>query len=390
MAQMSADSSIPAAQIEPEYLATGVGTEGRIVRFQRATTCVEALAALEREGLHEVTLVFDDVIACSRALAAREAARLGTSPPPQDAAAVYRTRHDHLGPGQRFLVALDRRQVWLWGVLILAALYWGWRWWLVVPVAVVCALVLKVLAMGPKLMLTHEAIIVALRKNQGGLALELMTRWEKSLDLLGLRQSIGSLEIASLRARAMAAAGQRDAAYEHLGRSCAEVGAPDWLCSALSFPVFGQARDFEGARDALLHAIETGPPCATFRFDLALLHAMHLRDLPLARQYLEQARELPCSELMKLAMPLVEAAILVESGEPGAARERLATLASLPPLMALMMHDELAVLRCVVAGELGELAEARRQLRAVEGSLRARRDEYWLERCRRAALRRGG
>lgn len=386
---MPVEPSDTVAQPEPEYLVTGVGTAGRVVRFQRAATGVEALAKLEAEGLREVTLVFDDVIALSRALAAREAARLGTSPPPQDAAAVYRTRHDHLSPGQRFLVALDRRQVWLWGAVILAALFWGWRWWLVVPVAIVGALALKVLAMGPRLMLTHEDIIVALRRSQGELALRLMTRWEKALDLLGLRQTIGSLEIASLRARVMAAAGQRDAAHEHLRRSCAEVGAPDWLGSALSFPVFGQVQEYERARDALLRAIETGPPCATFRFDLALLHAMHLHDLPLARQYLAQARQLPGSELMMLAMPFVEAVILVESGEPRAARERLAALANLPPLMELMMHDELAVLRCVVAGELGESAEARRHFREVKSSLRARHDEHWLRRCRVAAQQRG-
>lgn len=386
---MLADSSSSVARPEPEFLITGVGGGKTVVRFQKAANGAAAVVDLEREGLREVTLIFDDVIAVSRAIAAREAARLGTSPPPQDPDLVYRRRHAHPTPSQRLVVALDRRQPWIWVPVLLVAILSGWRWWIVVPLVSVCALVIKALAMGPRLMLLHEDTLVALRRNQGEIALELVSRWEKYLDFLGLRQAVGPLEIVALRARALAAAGRQGAAHDTLRTACAEVGAPDWLCSVLAFQVHTQAQEHEQGRDALLRAIEAGPPCATFHFDLALRYAMHLHDVPLAKQHLEQARQLPPSELILLAMPLLEAAILVESGEPAAARERLAQLTNLPPLMQLIMKDDLAVLRAVVAGELGERAEAQRLLRAVEPSLRARHDEYWLERCRLAAYQRG-
>lgn len=54
-------------------------------------------------------------------------------------------------------------------------------------------------------------------------------------------------------------------------------------------------------------------------------------------------------------------------------------------MMKLMMAGETATLRCVVAGGLGDKAEARRQLDQVEPILRTRKDPTWLERCRNAA-----
>lgn len=384
--------SRPSESLVPSFLVTAKGPQGRVVRFQSAESGIAALAALEREGLQEGKLILDDTAALARAIGFREAERTQSPPPPQDAVKVYASLHQHPGSLQRLLVAANRRQLWLGAAVMIAGLLAGVRWWVVVLPVIVGAVALKLLTLGPGLMLMHERILRALERGRGHEALSWLDRFEQSLDSLKLRPMVGAIELATLRARALvtrdeagSSPGTLEGALAGLHRECDSLAVPEWFAQVMRFRVYLQAQEPELARQALVRAIEVGPPCATFFYDLALLHGFWLHDVPTAREYLQRTRALPQPEVMAFALPLLEAVILVESQRWQEARDELLRLSTLPPMMKLMMAGETATLRCVVAGGLGDKAEARRQLDQVEPILRTRKDTTWLERCRNAA-----
>lgn len=385
-------TSQPSDVLVPSFLVTARGPQGPVVRFQSAESGVAALAVLEREGLQEGRLILDDTAALARAIGVREAERTHSTPPAQDAVKAYASLRQHPGPVQRLLVAMNRRQLWLWSAVMAAGLLAGLRWWVIIMPLMVGAVALKLLTLGPGLMLMHERILRALEHNRGHEALSWLDRFETSLDRLKLRAMVGGIELATLRARALVtmdddgvSPGTLEGALAELQRECDGVGVPEWFASVMRFRVYLQAQQPELARQTLVRAIEVGPPCASFFYDLALLHGLWLHELPKAREYLQRTRALPQPEVMTLALPLLEAVILVESDRWQEAQAELKRLDTLPPMMKLMMAGEAATLRCVVAGGLGDRAEARRQLSKVEPILRARKDPYWLARCRTAA-----
>jgi len=153
-----------------EFLTTGISANGLVARYVTASSAAEAIRRMEQEGLGDVELVFDETIAVTRAMAARDAARAGASPPAADPDKAYRTRHLQLGAVPRFLVVVQRYQLWLWLVVMLPVFLMSRSWLQALPFIgglLVAAVVLALVTMRWELILTHERIVLALRGNQG-------------------------------------------------------------------------------------------------------------------------------------------------------------------------------------------------------------------------------
>ncbi|HEV7226117.1 MAG TPA: hypothetical protein VGN42_25645 [Pirellulales bacterium] len=216
-------------------------------------------------------------------------------------------------------------------------------------------------------------------------------RWSEVLQESDrLQGRLPEREIRWQRAKALAGLGRLAEGLEFVAPLASDPDAPRWLYFSRLSDVYAAANDWEAALTSLEKASAIAPGNATILIDLAMSLLTRQRDLPRARQLLEQARAHALSDALAPAAAAVEGVLLLEEHKPDQARVKLeAGMAGLnkfraaSPLMGALLDRFRAYLALALAA-VGDRAAAEREFRLAEPRLVALRRDELLARCRQA------
>lgn len=365
-----------------EYLLSAKSESGKqITERVDATSADAAVEMLRLRGCTEIVLHTDEVGAVYT-----QQSKVEQHISPKDYLA-FRQPRGYLGR-VAFIARKLYAQSWKWNLGFLIVL--ATRRWLDSPWGL-----LDYLAIGSLLLPLAASFVTQI--STPGLVyhqfIELVAwgRWNEVLDRADrLQGRLPERELQWNRAKALAGLGRLAEAIEIAGPLAGDPDVPEWLYHSRLAEVYSTAKDTDASFASLEKALALAPDNSTILLDLALSLLYHQRDLPRARQLLEQARSHVLSDVLAPVAEAAEGFLLFEESRPDQARGKLeAGLAGLnqfaaaSPLVGAVLDRIRAHLALTLAA-LGDHAAAEREFRLAEPRLVALRRDELLARCRQA------
>lgn len=365
-----------------EYLLSATSETGkRITERVDAASADAAVEMLRRQGCTEIVLHTDEIGAVYT-----QQSKVEKHISPKDYLA-FRQPRGYLGR-VAVMARMFYAQNWKWDLgflIVLAARRWLQSPWGLLDYSAIGILLLPLAAA-----LVTQVSTPGLLYRQ---FIELVAwgRWNEVLDQADrLQGRLPEREIMWHRAKALAGLGRLAEGIEVAAPLASDPDVPEWLYLSRLSEVYATGKDADAAFASMEKALALAPDNATILIDLALSLLSYQRDIPRARQLLEQARAHALSDVLA---PVAEAAVgilLLEEGKPDSARSKLeAGLEGLnkfraaSPLVGAMLDRFHAYLALALAA-LGDHAAAEREFRLAEPRLVALRRDELLARCRQA------
>lgn len=365
-----------------EYILSAKNAAGKqITERVDAASADAAVETLRRRGLSEIVLHTDDVGAVYT-----QQSKVEQHISPKDYVGFRRPRGY---PGRVAFVARKiYAQNWKWDLgflIVLAARRWTDAPWGLLDYSAIGLLLLP-LAWASASQVSTPGLVY-----RRFLELVAWGRWDEVLqESERLQGRLPEREIRWHRAKALAGLGGLAQGLEVVAPLASDPDAPQWLYFSRLSDVYAVANDWEAALTSMEKALAIAPDNATILIDVAMSLLQRQRDLPRARQLLEQARTHALSDVLAPVAEAAEGILLLEERKPDQARLKLeAGLASLnkflaaSPLMGALLDRFRAYLALALAA-LGDRTAAEREFRLAEPRLVALRRDELLARCRQA------
>lgn len=370
-----------------EYLLTGRRADGaKVTERVEAASGDAAVETLRKRGYSEIVLHTDEVMALHPGQSSFE-----KTITPQEYVEIR--NNGTLWGSVWFLVRKMYKSMWGTDLLLLGLfglrryLYvpWGpWDWFLVAALLfpIAFALATQVFSSARR----YNRLINAVAWGQ----------WEDVLRQIdGLRGRVPSYDLTSHKAKALAGLGRLDEALKVIQEVANDPQVPPWLFQSLLEDVYARAHKTDEAIQAAERAIELAPENATVLLNLALDYLEHRRNLPKARQLVEQVRSHALSDVVAPMFQIAEGLLALEDEHfqkaklhLDAAATGLAPFRNASPLIGVF-QDKTHAYQAIVAAAIGDVADAQRHFRAAEPRLRALRSDKLLGRCQQALAKLG-